>query len=96
MHDRLSRFAALPGDMHPPPAALYPDEPVQTMTRWRVHMVVEGESWRDAWHHDTHVWGYSSVDAVARARCDFYGTWATAADRARMPLRVIEVTQVSV
>ena len=96
MHDRLSRFDALPGDFKPPCAAMYPHKPVQTMTRWLVRMLVEGTLWGEAWKHDSHVWAYSSGDAVGRARADFYGTWASTADRERLPLRVIEVLQVSV
>ncbi|HWH84023.1 MAG TPA: hypothetical protein VNU71_17475 [Burkholderiaceae bacterium] len=94
--DRPSRFAAMPGEMKIPPAYLYPDTPVQPMTRWLVRMVVEGEDACERWRHDAHVWAYSSVDAVGRARVDFYGTWATAADRARLPLRVLEVLQVAI
>ena len=96
MQDRLSRFDTRPGDIHPPAAQLYPSKPVEPMARWLVRMVVEGEAWRDAWRHDVYVWAYTSVDAVGRARCEFYGRWATAADRERLPLRVVEVLQVAI
>ena len=66
------------------------------LQRWFVRMVVEGEAWRECWKHDAHVWADSSSDAVGRARDDFYGTWATLADRQRLPLRVLEVRQVVV
>lgn len=95
--DRISRFAPMPGDMKPPPVALYPSKPVLPMARWLVRMVVEGEGWKgEAWKHDAHVWAFSSSDAVGRARADFYGSWASPADRERMPLRVLEVLQVDV
>ncbi|HWH83480.1 MAG TPA: hypothetical protein VNU71_14710 [Burkholderiaceae bacterium] len=96
MWDRLSRFDTMPGDLKIPPASLYPDTPVQPMTRWLVRMVVEGEDSCDRWRHDAHVWAYSSIDAVGRARVDFYGAWASPADRLRLPLRVLEVMQVAI
>jgi len=64
--------------------------------RWHVCLVVEGEAWRDAWKHVDSVWATSSTDAVSVARSNFYGLWATHADRERYPLRVVEVRQVSV
>jgi len=76
-----------------PRAALYPVAP---MARWFVRMVVDGEHWREAWRHEVFVWGDCSLDAVGRARDEFYGAWATLADRERLPLRVVEVRQVSV
>lgn len=96
MWDRQSRFDTQPGDIKIPSPALYPTKPVVPMTRWCVRMVVEGHAWRDQWRIDQHVWAYSSADAVLRARADFYGTWATADDRQRLPLRVLEVLQEGV
>lgn len=93
MYDRPSRFSALAPAMRVPRPEFYPEQP---MTRWEVRMVVEGEAWRESWHHTVHVWAESSTDAVGRARDDFYGTWASLEDRRRLPLRVLEVCQLAV
>lgn len=100
MHDRPSRFADFPAAMHLPSAALYPEKP---MSRWLVRMVVDTDrncaphqAVISAWQIETHVWADSSLDAVGRARDDFYVGWATLADRQRYPLRVLEVRQVAV
>ena len=77
-------------------AHAYPSKPVEPMRRWFVRMVVEGAGLGDAWKHECHLWAFSSTDAVLRARADFYGSWATAADRERLPLRVLEVLQEGV
>lgn len=95
--DRVSRFDPYPGDIKPPRASLYPRKPVQPMTRWLVRMVIDSPTWQGAaWKHDARVWAFSSTDAVGRARSEFYGTWATDADRERLALRVLEVMQVDV
>ena len=97
MHDRPSRFAAFPGDIKPPRRELYPSRPVAQLTRWLVRMVVESELWGESWIHEARVWAFSSEDAVRRARDEFYGSWATRpADRQRLPLRVVEVSQVGI
>lgn len=93
MFDRPSRFASLAPAVRVPRAEFYPDRPLQ---RWYVRMVVDGEAWRSVWTHEVHVWADSSTDAVGRARDEFYGSWATLADRQRFPLRVLEVRQVAV
>lgn len=89
VRDRLAKFA-WPALLAQP----YPAKPVEPMSRWLVRMVVDGVA--DTWKHDVHLWAYSSTDAVLRARADFYGSWATAADRERLPLRVLEVLQEGV
>jgi hypothetical protein len=74
--------------------AAYPSNPVQPLTKWLVRMVVDAGGRSQLL--DMHVWAFSSTDAVYRARDDFYGTWATQADRERLPLRVLEVLQEAV
>jgi hypothetical protein len=96
MHERLERFDAQPGDIRLAMPAMYPDKPVQPMTRWFVSIVVDDQVSNFTWKIDSHLWAYSSTDAVHRARADFYGTWATQADRERLQLRVLEVLQVAV
>lgn len=82
---------------YPSPGARVPSRRLEApMARWLVRMHVDGSLWGDTWLHDAHVWAYSSCDAVERARSDFYGTWATPGDRTRLPLRVVEVSQVAV
>ena len=93
MSERDSRFAPRPVSPldAPPRAELYPERPMQ---RWHVRFVVEGAAWECAWKHDVFIEADSSTDAVGRARDDFFGTWATLADRQRYPLRVVELRQV--
>jgi hypothetical protein len=90
--DAVRDLCAWPGLL----ATAYPSKPVEPMSRWLVRMVVDSSGLVDPWKHDVHLWAYSSTDAVLRARADFYGTWATAADRERLPLRVLEVLQEGV
>lgn len=77
----------------PPP---YPTRPAGPLVCWLVRLVVEGDAWRDCWVHEVRTYASCSSDAVLGARADFYGTWASKADRERLPLRVLEVHQASV
>lgn len=91
----------MPGDIKvPSPVLFYPSQPVQLQSRWLVRMVAEGEAWiayfGEPWPMDMHVWAVSSSDAVARAKADFFGSWATPADRQAVTLRVTEVLQEAV
>lgn len=97
MWERLSRFDTMPGDIKVPPAAFYPTDPVPRMTRWTVRFATgaDGE-WVADFQWDTHVWALSSIDAVGRARLDFYGSWASYQDRQRWPIRVVAVLQEGV
>jgi hypothetical protein len=99
MFERLSRFATRPGDIKIPARSFYPSKPVVLMTRWCVRMVCEdlsGEVLPEPWHLESHVFAITSMDAVARARAQFYEGWASYADRQRMPLRILEVLQEAV
>lgn len=62
------------------------------LTRWRVALQLEQLGYM-AERIECTVYATTSTDAVARARDEFYGKWATEADRRRMPLRALEVMQ---
>jgi hypothetical protein len=65
------------------------------LTWWVVRLVVDREDWVHKDHINERVSALSSVDAVRVAREQYYGGWATAADRRHMPLRVVEVFEVA-
>jgi len=66
-----------------------------SMSSWRVGLLLELPGAKPE-RVELHVWALTSVDAVTRAREEFYGKWATDLDRGRLPLRVLEVLQESV
>lgn len=97
MYERLSRFDTQPGDIKIPSALLYPDKPVLQLTKWTVRLAAdEGGQWERQWAWDTHVWAFSSSDAVGRARSQFYSEWASYEDRLAFPIRVVAVLQEAV
>lgn len=100
MYERLSRFDTRPGDIKIPSPLFYPSQPVQLQSRWRVRLVIDSESWLEhfgqAWTLDVHVWASLSTEAVERARSEFFGQWASPADRITFNPRVIEVLQEAV
>ena len=96
MYERLSRFDTQPGDIKLPPLGAYPSEPVWPLKMWTVRFEADGGDWERPWRWESHVWAFSSTDAVARARAEFYGNWASYEDRVRLPLRVLAVLQEAV
>jgi hypothetical protein len=65
-----------------------------TPAKWAVRMMVDAPGRQ--YLHDVVVLASTSEDATEQARANFYGQWATKADRDRMPLRVVELLQVGV
>lgn len=94
MYERLSRFDTMPGDIIKMPPA-YPAEPVLPMAQWKVRLASHGGQWTRDWVWDTHVWAFSSTDAVGRARAAFY-EGAAYVDRQAYPVRVVAVLQEAV
>lgn len=94
MYERHSRFLTMPGDIKLSPATARPTMNGARLAKWRVRLEVGGHTTTK--EHDVIVLAYSSEDATQRARADFYGRWATQADRERIPLRVLELLQVDV
>lgn len=94
MYERQSRFLTQPGDIKVLSSSLRLTKGGAPLTRWRVRLAIDGLTYFS--EYEVLVLAYSSTDATERAKADFYGRWATPADRECIPLRVIEILQVDV